>query len=261
MITYSALLKLSEQQHILAAGIKMLELCKLSLRAGKCKKEDDSVINYIDKSIEGGDTVLDIGSQEGNYIYFMRRKLRQSGKIIAFESHPYLYQHLLHLKKILDWKNVELEFTRLSNATVTEPVYDSVLTKYNSSLHRAMVMNKNENISNYVSNKITVQTLDNYCVRRNIQPDFLKIDAEGNELKILQGAINILKSYKPKLLVKCEERVAGAQNVLETFKLLRQLNYTGYFVLDNIPIPVINFDFNVYQNAFKDFYCSNFMFE
>jgi hypothetical protein len=130
MITYSAPLKLSRLQHILAAGIKILELCKLSFRAGKCKKEDDSVINYIEKSIEGGDTILDIGSQKGDYIYFMRRKMKRSGRIIAFESRPYLYQHLIRLKKILDWKNVELEFTRLSNATVTEPVHCNAYEKY-----------------------------------------------------------------------------------------------------------------------------------
>ena len=101
MITYTALLKLSGQQQILAAGIRMLELCKFLFRAGKCKKEDDNAVNYIEKSIQGGDTVLDVGSQEGNYIYFMRRKLKRSGKIIAFESWPYLYQRLVHLKKYL----------------------------------------------------------------------------------------------------------------------------------------------------------------
>ena len=191
----------------------------------------------------------------------MRRKLKQSGKIIAFESRPYLYQHLFHLKKILDWKNVQLEQTRLSNTSGTEPLYNTLNTKYNSLSHGAIIINMNENISNYGPNKATLHTLDNYCSSQNIQPDFLKIDAEGNELKILKGAINILKSYKPKILVKCEEKVAGAQKVLETFKLLMQLNYTGSFVLDTIRIPLINFDFNVYQNACKDFYCSNFMFE
>src|SRR5664279_2172522 len=120
MITHSAFLKLPGQQHILAAGIKMIELAKLSFRAGMFRRYDDCVIHYIEKSIEGGDTVLDIGAQEGNYLYFIRRKLRKSGKIIAFESQPYLYQHLLNLKKILDWKNVDLECTGLSNATITE---------------------------------------------------------------------------------------------------------------------------------------------
>lgn len=187
MITNTALLKFSEQQNVFATGIKMFELCKLSFRAGRCKKEDDSVVNYIENTIEEGDTVMDIGSQEGNYIYFMRKKLRQSGKIIAFESQPYLYQNLSHLKKILEWKNVELEFIMLSNTSGTEPVYSRQNTKYNSSSHSTIIISINENLNNTTTNKITVQTLDYYCVTKNIQPDFLKIDAEGNELKIPSG--------------------------------------------------------------------------
>ena len=83
----------------------------------------------------------------------------------------------------------------------------------------------------------------------------------GNELKLLKGAITILKNDKPKILLKCEERLAGAQNVLETFKYLQQLGYTGFFVLDTIRIPIVNFDFNLYQNTCNNFYCNNFMFE
>jgi FkbM family methyltransferase len=261
MIANISLQKLSEQQNIFTTGIKMLEQYKLSLRAGRCKKEDDSVVNYIEKSIEGGYTILDIGPQEGNYIYFMRRKLKQSGKIIAFESQPFLHQHLGHLKKILDWKNVELELIRLSNVAGTEHVHHRLNGRNNSSLKSAIVINMNEDLDNYFSNKIAVQTLDNYCESRSIKPNFIRIDDQGNELKILQGAVNILKNYKPKLLVKCEERIAGTQKVLETFKLLKQLNYTGYFVLDTLRIPLTNFDFSVYQNAYNNFYCSNFIFE
>ena len=150
---------------------------------------------------------------------------------------------------------------RLSNISGTEPVYNRQNAKYNSSSHDAIIIDINENLNNDIANKITVETLDNYCVTRNIQPDFLKIDAEGSELKILQGATNILRIYKPKILIKCEERLAGAHKVAETFKLLRQLNYTGHFVLDTISIPLSNFDVNVYQNACNNFYCSNFMFE
>lgn len=110
-------------------------------------------------------------------------------------------------------------------------------------------------------NKLAIETLDDYCEKKNMHPSFLKIDSGGNELKILMGAINTLKMYKPKILLKCKERLAGAQNMIETFRLLRQLNYKGYFVLDTIKIPVVNFDFNLYQNNCNNFYCSNFMFE
>ena len=106
-----------------------------------------------------------------------------------------------------------------------------------------------------------MDTLDNYCEKNNIHPSFLKIDACGNELKLLKGGVKILKADKPKILLKCEERLAGAQNVLETFKYFQQLGYKGYFVLDTIRIPVVNFDFKLYQNTYNNFYCNNFMFE
>src|SRR5664279_221421 len=125
------LVKLSENQNILTAGIKLLEQYKLSLRAGKRKKKDTSLVNFIEESIEAGDTVLDIGSKDSDHLYFMRRKLRASGKIIAFQSQPGIYQELIHLKQILDWKNVELEFMKLSDTSANTPVYSTPQTEYN----------------------------------------------------------------------------------------------------------------------------------
>ncbi|MEO8415209.1 MAG: hypothetical protein ABI472_16240 [Ginsengibacter sp.] len=46
-----ARLKISEHQHILAAGIRLLEQYKLSLGAGKRKKKDTPV-NFIEEYIK-----------------------------------------------------------------------------------------------------------------------------------------------------------------------------------------------------------------
>jgi FkbM family methyltransferase len=261
MIIYSTHLKLSERQHIVAVTVKMLKLFKLSFRAVKRKQESYSVVNYIETSIKEGDIVFDIGSKEDDYLYIIRRRVGKSGRIIAFESRPYLLQQLAHLKKILRWKNVELEPLVLSDISCTITVYNSVNSNYQPSSHGAIVININDNPADGIANKIVVDTLDNYCGKNNIHPSFLKIDVGGNELKLLKGAITILKNDKPKILLKCDERLAGAQNVLETFKYLQQLGYTGFFVLDIIRIPIVNFDFNLYQNACNNFYCNNFMFE
>ncbi len=67
--------------------------------------------------------------------------------------------------------------------------------------------------------------------------------------------------YKPKILLRCDQRIAGKQKVMTTFQFLTELNYSGHFILDTINIPLINFDFNVYQNEHNDFYCNEFMFE
>lgn len=257
MISNTAILKFPQYENVVAAGVKILEQCKLSVRAGRRRKAEDAVVNYMQDSIREGDTVLDIGTQESN-IYFMRRKLKRSGRIIAFGFQPSLYRHLFQLKKTLGWKNVDVELARLSNITGTTSVYNTPGLTYNSVHQGAVIINMNEHIN---TDSVAVQTLDDYCTSGNIRPHFLKIDAGGNELTVLRGAFNTLKTHKPRILLRCEERLAGAENVVETFRLLLELGYTGYFVLDTIRIPLVNFDFNVYQNPCKNFYCSNFMFE
>ena len=127
MIVYSASLK-PEHQQIISVAAKMFKLFKLSFRSAKRKQDPYSVVNYIERSIKEGDIVLNIGTNEDDYLYMIRGKLGKSGRIIVFESQPYLLQQLAHLKKILRWKNVELEPLILSDVSCTKTVYNSANT-------------------------------------------------------------------------------------------------------------------------------------
>ena len=43
--------------------------------------------------------------------------------------------------------------------------------------------------------------LDDYVKKNSIIPDVLKIDVEGAEFNVLDGAIKILKEYRPKIII------------------------------------------------------------
>lgn len=58
-----------------------------------------------------------------------------------------------------------------------------------------LLINK-ENTLIYQEN-ITCISLDNFCKENNIYPTFIKIDVEGSEKELLNGAKNILKEKKP----------------------------------------------------------------
>ena len=260
MVSFSSYLKLLQQPVFLSAS-NVWKLCKLPFQTIEQREESHPVVEYIYTSLKEGDIVFDIGTKENYYLYLFRKRLGKSGRIIAFQSRPHVLQQLKHLKKIFRWKNVEMEPLIFSDISCLSTVYNYVNATNNASLHGAIVVDINNNEDDRVANEIRVETLDNYCEENNITPCFLKIDAGGNELKMLKGAINTLRNYKPKILLKCDERLAGTQNVLETFAYLHQLNYRGYFVLDTILIPVTNFDFNIYQNTSNNFYCNCFMFQ
>ena len=58
---------------------------------------------------------------------------------------------------------------------------------------------------------------------------FIKIDVEGHELKVLNGALRIIEAYRPIFLVECEER-HGAGNLRNLFAFFANKEYFGYFL-------------------------------
>ena len=117
--------------------------------------------------------------------------------------------------------------------------------------------------SEYVSAaNVVTETLDSYCSRMKISPDFIKIDVEGNELNVLRGGITILKSCSPKIHIEIEARHAGKDKVMETFMFFKENGFTGHFVQGNKYLPLNSFSFEKHQNlSNKASYCNNFTFE
>ena len=69
---------------------------------------------------------------------------------------------------------------------------------------------------------------------------FIKIDVEGHELSVLQGAETLLARSHPTVLVEVEERHSpGALERIKSF--FEALNYRGYFLFDSVLHPIDEF--------------------
>jgi FkbM family methyltransferase len=79
--------------------------------------------------------------------------------------------------------------------------------------------------------RVQALTLDEYVQRRGLQPDLIKIDAEGSELRILRGGLQTLRSARP--LVIFESWEADRTGREELLRLFAQL---GYRICD-LPFP------------------------
>ena len=88
--------------------------------------------------------------------------------------------------------------------------------------------------------KVNGNTIDNLVKDFNLNPGFMKIDAEGAEFEILRGAIDTITQFKPIILSEMSDRLLKAQGAssIRVLKLLEELNYN---VLDiNSFLPVNN---------------------
>jgi len=239
------------------------EKLKLIYRAYNYRfRLDRGGIAFIRSEIKRGDTVLDIGSHKGGYLYFMRQRTGSTGRIFAFEPQKQLYDYLMKIKGIFGWENVILERMAISDS-IGEVVLTIPKRNARSSSSPGASIVKDLILTPFADREtVPSESLDSYCSRLKIEPDFIKIDVEGNELNILNGGIETLKKFHPKIHVEIEIRHAGTDNVNKTFRLFEELGYSGYFVHGRNIIPLSGFSLQTNQNtADKKNYCNNFLFK
>lgn len=93
---------------------------------------------------------------------------------------------------------------------------------------------------------------------------FVKIDAEGHELRVLEGGRATLAAHQPVVFVEVEQR-HHAEPIDTVFSFLQGLGYVGYFLLDGRWRTLAEFDVTRHQTAAvhdvkSAFYVSNFVF-
>ena len=115
------------------------------------------------------------------------------------------------------------------------------------------------------SEEVQATTLDHYFYHRGIYPDWIKIDAEGHELKILEGGIQLLQFHHPTLIIEIEQRHCKG-SIFDTFSLMEQLGYQGYFFLKGTLHALSEFNLDRHQlkplasNSLRG-YVNNFVFK
>lgn len=240
--------------------MKLLELIKLKYRANKYRTRNDiGEIAYIESVLQPGQTVLDIGAHKAGYLYIMLQKIGKTGKLYAFEPQSRLYDYITKLKGLFNWHNVQVEHLALSDSegsvTLFIPATKGKFTSPGATIAPA------EQKEYGIKEEVRTETLDSFCSRYNIRPDFLKIDVEGNELKVFKGGSQTLFSCRPTIIFECEARHVGKEQVKETFMFLQSLGYNGYFICGQEKISLSHFDFAKHQVEGKKPYCNNFVFE
>ncbi len=243
--------------------MKIIEKIKLLHRANQYKnKYDKGGIDYILSSVTPGQTVLDIGAHKAGYLYFMRQQVTLSGNVFAFEPQSLLYNYIVKIKQLFNWQNLQVEHLALSDAPGKVTLYIPSHKKMNTSSPGATIVAAVATNDVRATEEVETETLDAYCKRKNIQPNFLKIDVEGNELRIFKGGVQTLQQYKPKIMVEIEARHVGREQAMETFHFLQQLGYTAHFIAGTQRLPLKDFNFDTHQNMddMKN-YCNNFIFE
>lgn len=168
-------------------------------------------------------TIFDVGCNAGSLIKVLNH-LNIKENIYCFEPHPYLSNYTKNIYPFI--KMNELCLTdNIGTVNITFPQWSVGLS---SIINRPVFDKLKSEGQQFKTINVTSDTIDNYCKSNNIENiDFIKIDVEGAEKMVLDGAINMLKNNKIKMgIFEIGETLTDAgTNENEICNYLMEYNY------------------------------------
>ncbi len=187
----------------------------------RADKSQETELEILPEIVDRDKTAIDIGANTGLYTYFLARYARD---VIAFEPHELFADFLM--KAVAD--NVVVINKGVSNTNSQLPFYIPV--KYGRKQMNIASFDKPSNSEmSYQTHLVDTVTLDSMGFE-NV--GFIKIDVEGHEYSVLQGAEQLIGSQRPVFQVEIlgdpEEKRKN-----RTLAVLRDYGYEVYIYTDN----------------------------
>ena len=228
-------------------------------------RKDKAEIAFLLNHIKKGQICVDIGAHKGGYLYWLQKAVGETGKVYAFEPQPILYEYLQKVKEKMAWERAEINKYAISSEKGN---FDLFIPQHGSKTSPGATLIGEKMSKDMPFERVKVETLslDSFFSDKKALPDLLKIDVEGNELKVFEGASNILTKKQPTLLFECEQRHLGKIGIEQVFSFLEKFGYVGYFFSPKDLKPISAFSVSIHQKQgvgkfweAKD-YCNNFVF-
>ena len=210
----------------------------------------------VKKYVHEGDIVIDIGAHVGYYTLLMAQLVGENGKVYSFEPDPVNFQLLKKSVEINGFENVVLIQKAVSNITDKVKLFlgdnDSAINRiYDAKLGDAKESIDAESV-----------TIDEYFKENNELINFIKIDSEGSEVKIINGMEQFL-SRNQELVMMTEffpfliKKSGDEPN--QYLKSLEKFGFSLYNILDkNEKTNKINSE-NFLESGINSQYCTNLL--
>ena len=178
---------------------------------------DPSLCNLAEEFVQTGNVVWDVGANVGLFSFSAAHHAGPEGQVLAFEPDTWLVQLLRRSASVQPASSARVEVVPVAVANECD------LRTFHLSL-RSRATNA---LSGYgavaggIKEEQTVSAVSlDWCAKRRPLPDVIKIDVEGAELEVLNGARYILEVRRP--VIVCEVSAASSPGVTT---LLRDMGY------------------------------------
>ncbi|PEC08072.1 FkbM family methyltransferase [Bacillus toyonensis] len=206
------------------------------IRIGNWEPES---VHILEKLIKDGDCVVDVGANFGWYTTLFANYTGSKGKVHSFEPLKHMNNELISNVNLNEYQNVTINELGLGEANSLKKFY---YPKTRGSMFSSLKKHSKNN--DYIEYTCRFITLDSYIKDNNINCiDLIKLDVEGAELLVLNGAKNLLSSKKaPILTLEVSQSLSSSFNYtpkyLEDF--LKQYNYLLFTISKELKLKPVS---------------------
>lgn len=185
---------------------------------------------------------FDVGANYGLYALMAATTSGDRAQVYAFEPQPALSRSLV----------ASLKFNRLENVVVTRAAVSSISGKLTFFVPRtgsgvgSILRDYAAQQSETDAVEVAAVTLDDFARTNAIsRVDIMKIDVEGAELDVLQGAASFLRNYQPIVWfeVNPPALVAAGREAADLFAAFQRCGYATFYdveALDSAALAAID---------------------
>jgi FkbM family methyltransferase len=208
----------------------------------------DNGLPYFLNSISPRNGVaVDIGANAGYYTIPLSINFE---KVYSFEPVPSIYKKLVKNIKLNEIKNIKPFLSAIGASDEILPFYIQSVVDGDKNLNTGLSSFTRRDSFATKEISIKVNKLDSLLSQENV--DLIKVDVEGHEYKVFQGAKEIIGRNKPFIVWEASLNISVI-NTLQSYDFLTELNYVHYLItnqnelikLDRKDIKSFDFDFNI----------------
>jgi FkbM family methyltransferase len=198
------------------------------LLAAETRDSEPRIYQWIVNHLPANGTFFDVGAHYGWLSLKAAKHVGRNGRVVAFEASPVLVEILTYHQR----RNRLVQMTVVGSA-----VSESDAGRANFYLLNGGLSSRNsltigrpglpflESVEMTIAEVPTLK-LDSFCHAEGIVPDVIKIDVEGSEGMVLRGAADVLRRFRPALVISTHPYwLPTSESVEGLFHLLASYGY------------------------------------
>lgn len=166
---------------------------------------EPAVAAFIRERIKPGALCFDVGANVGVYVLQLAHWSAPTGRVVAFEPNP---TARIILEKHIQLNEV-IERVRIVPAAIGRDNGEAILFADGADVLGRLIESNPLRAGSASQVTVPVMTLDDFCSREKLIPDWLLMDIEGFEIEALAGAREVIKSCGRSLEIVVEMHPAA----------------------------------------------------